>query len=70
MSKSTILSTGRITAADDIITVTYTEPADAPPMIFVRWPRDVSVTTPNRLPALAAAVNAVLAEAVAKLAAI
>jgi len=39
-------------------------------MIFVRWPRDVSVTTPNRLPAVAAAVNAVLAEAVGKLAAI
>ena len=70
MSKSTILASGRVTAADDIITVTYTEPADSPAVIFVRWPRDVSVATPNRLPALAAAVNAVLARAVAKLAAI
>ena len=70
MSKSTILSSGRVTAADDIITVTYVEPADSPAVIFVRWPRDVSVTAPNRLPAVAAAVNAVLAEAVGKLAAI
>ena len=70
MSKSTILSTGRITSADDIITVTYMEPADSPARIFIRWPRDVSVATPGRLPALANAVMGVLGEAVGKLAAI
>jgi len=70
MPQTTTLASARVTAADDIITVTYTKFADSPSMIFVRWPRDVSVTTPNRLPAVAAAVNAVLAEAVGKLAAI
>jgi hypothetical protein len=70
MSKSTILATARITAADDIITVTYVEPADSPPVIFVRWPREPSIATPNRLPALANAVMGVLGEAVGKLAAI
>jgi hypothetical protein len=34
MSKSTILATARITAADDIITVTYVEPGDSPPVII------------------------------------
>ena len=70
MPQTTTLASARVTAADDIITVTYTEFADSPSMIFVRWPRDVSVTTPNRLPVLAAAVNAVLTEAVGRLASI
>ena len=44
MSKSVILSTGRVTAADDILTITYTEQSDdSPPIVFVRWPRE---TTP------------------------
>ena len=69
MSKSTILSTARINAAD-IITVTYVEPGDSPPAIFVRWPGQPSVTDRHRLPSLANAVMAVLAEAVGKLATI
>jgi hypothetical protein len=68
MPKSVILSTGRVTSADDIVTVTLTEPLDAPPAIFIRWPYQPSVTTPDRLPAIANAIMAVLAEAIAKLA--
>jgi len=67
MSKSTILASARITAADDIITIQLVEPADTPPAIFIRWPRDATVTTPDRLPAAANKVMAVLAEAIAKL---
>jgi hypothetical protein len=69
VSKSTILATARINAAD-IITLTLTEPAGSPPAILVRWPDAPSVTTPHRLPALANAVMGVLAEAVGKLATI
>jgi len=36
MSKVTQLSTGRITAADDIITITYTEESG---LVLIRWPR-------------------------------
>jgi hypothetical protein len=67
MSKSTILATGRVTAAD-IVTVTYIAPADAPPLIMLRWPDAPSVTAPHRLQSLANNVMAVLAEAVGKLA--
>jgi len=35
MSKSTILSTSRITGADDIITITYVEESG---LVFLRWP--------------------------------
>ena len=69
MSKSTILATGRVSAAD-IITVTYVEPGDSPPAIFVRWPGQPSVTDRHRLPSLANAVMGVLAEAIARLATI
>jgi len=69
MSKSTILATGRITAAD-IITVTYVEPGDSPPVVFIRWPGQPSVADPLRLPAVANAVMGVLTAAITKLAAI
>src|SRR5215211_2613965 len=65
MSKSTILATGRIAGAE-VITITYIQPADAPSMIMLRWPGQPSVTTPDRLPAVANAVMAVMAEAIAK----
>ena len=58
MSKSTILATGRIAGAE-VITITYIQPADAPSMIMLRWPGQPSVTTPDRLPAVANAVMAV-----------
>jgi len=66
MSKSTILATGRIAGAEHI-TITYVQPADAPATIMLRWPGQPSVTTPDRLPAVANAVLAVMAEAIAKL---
>jgi len=69
VSKSTILATARINAAD-IITITYVEPADAPGAVFVRWPDAPSVAAPHQLPSLANAVMAVLGEAVGKLATI
>jgi hypothetical protein len=70
MSKSTILSTGRVTAADDIITITYLEPTNSPPTVFVRWPREATPCDPAKLAAVANRVMAVLAEAVGKLAVI
>jgi len=67
MSKSVILSTGRVTAADDILTITYTEQSDdSPPIVFVRWPRETTPCDPAKLPAVANRVMAVLAEAVGK----
>ena len=69
LRKSTILATARVSAAD-IITISLVEPSDAPAAVFVRWPGQPSVTDPYRLPALANAVMAVLAEAVGKLATI
>jgi hypothetical protein len=70
MPKSIILSSGRVTAADDIITVTYVEPSDSPPTVVVRWPCEATPCDPAKLAALANRVMAVLAEAVAKLAVI
>ena len=67
MSKSTILATGRISAAD-IITITYVEPGDSPPAIFVRWPGQPSITDRHRLPSLANQVMAIMAAAIARLA--
>jgi len=66
MSKTTMLATGRITGAE-IITVQLVEPSDSPPVVFIRWPGQPSVTDRHRLPAVANAVMAVLAEAIAKL---
>jgi hypothetical protein len=68
MSKSVILSTGRVTPTDDIITITYVEPDDSPPTVFVRWPREATPCDPTKLGAVANRVMAVLAEAVAKVA--
>jgi hypothetical protein len=67
VSKSTILATGRISAAD-IITITYVEPGDSPPAIFVRWPGQPSITDRHRLPSLANQVMAIMAAAIARLA--
>jgi len=69
MSKTTTLATGRISGAE-LVTVQLVEPADAPAVIMIRWPGQPSVTSPLRLPAVANAVMAVLAEAIAKLASI
>jgi len=66
-TSSTILATGRVTAAD-IITVTYVEPDGSPPIIVVRWPARPSVTDPRKLQSVANSVMEVLAAAVAKLA--
>jgi len=66
LSKSVILASARVTGAE-VITITYIEPADAPSTIMLRWPGQPSVTTPDRLPAVANAVMAVMAEAIAKL---
>ena len=38
MSKSTTLASSRITSADDIVTITYVEPLDAPPAVFLSLP--------------------------------
>jgi hypothetical protein len=67
MSKATTLATGRVTGADDIVTITYVEGRDGPPVVFLRWPRHPSVTDPRRLPVVANAVMSVMAEAIAKL---
>jgi hypothetical protein len=67
MSKAITLATGRVTGADDIITISYVENAGGPPVVFLRWPRHASVTDPRRLPVVANAVMAVMAEAIAKL---
>jgi hypothetical protein len=67
--KSTILSTGRITASD-IITVTLIELSDSPATVLVRWPGQPSVTDPRKLQSVANSVMEVLAAAVAKLATI
>jgi len=69
MSKTTTLATGRITGAE-IITIQLVEPSDSPPVVFLRWPGQPSVTNPLRLPAVANAVMAVMAEAIGKLASI
>jgi len=66
MSKVTQLASGRVAGAE-LVTISYVQPADAPPTIMIRWPYQPSVTTPDRLPAVANAIMAVLAEAIAKL---
>jgi len=52
MSKVTQLASGRVTAAEHI-SITYVQPVDAPSRIMIRWPGQPSVTTPDRLPAVA-----------------
>jgi hypothetical protein len=69
VSKTTVLATGRITGAE-IITISYVEWSDSSPVVFIRWPGQPSVTDPNRLPAVADEVTAIMAAANAKLGAI
>ena len=69
MSKTTVLATGRITGAE-IITITYVEWSDSPPVVMIRWPGQPSLTDPDRLPAVANELLAIMAAANAKLDAI
>ena len=63
------LASGPITPADRL-SVDLVNPADAPPVILIRWPGAPSVTDQRRLAEMARAVTAILAEAVARLAAL
>lgn len=69
MSKTTVLATGRITGAE-IITITQVEWSDSSPVVMIRWPGQPSLTDPNRLPAVASEVMAIMTAANAKLDAI
>jgi hypothetical protein len=69
VSKTTVLATGRITGAE-IITITHVEWSDSPPVVMIRWPGQPSLTDPNRLPAVANELMAIMAAANAKLHAI
>jgi hypothetical protein len=69
VSKTTVLATGRITGAE-IITITYVEWSDSPPVVMIRWPGQPSLTDPNRLRAVANELMAIMAAANAKLDAI
>ena len=69
MSKTTVLATGRITGAE-IITITHVEWSDSPPVVMIRWPGQPSLTDPNRLPAVANELMAIMTAANAKLDAI
>jgi hypothetical protein len=69
VSKTTVLATGRITGAE-IITITQVEWSDSPPVVMIRWPGQPSLTDPNRLPAVANELMAIMAAANAKLDAI
>jgi hypothetical protein len=69
VSKTTVLATGRITGAE-IITITHVEWSDSPPVVMIRWPGQPSLTDPNRLPAVANELMAIMTAANAKLDAI
>lgn len=69
VSKTTVLATGRITGAE-IITITQVEWSDSSPVVMIRWPGQPSLTDPNRLPAVASEVMAIMTAANAKLDAI
>ena len=69
VSITTVLATGRITGAE-IITITYVEWSDSPPVVMIRWPGQPSLTDPNRLPAVANELMAIMAAANAELDAI
>jgi hypothetical protein len=69
VSKTTVLATGRITGAE-IITITHVKWSDSPPVVMIRWPGQPSLTDPNRLPAVADELMAIMAAANAKLDAI
>lgn len=61
------LATGQITTADRL-SVELVEAVETPAVILLRWPAAPSVTDVRRFAAVAAAVTAILAEAVAKVA--
>ena len=67
MSKVTELAAGKITAADTLV-VELVEATETPAVVLLRWPGQPSVADPDRFPAVANAVMAVLAEAAARLA--
>ena len=69
VSKTTVLATGRITGAE-IITITHVEWSGSQPVVMIRWPGQPSVTDPNRLPAVANELMAIMAAANSKLDAI
>jgi hypothetical protein len=64
--ETTQLAIGRISGAE-VITVQLVEQADSPAVIMIRWPGQPTVTSPDRLSAVAD-VMAVLAAAFAQLA--
>jgi len=66
VSKTTVLATGRITGAE-IITISHVEWSDSPPVVMIRWPGQPSLTDPNRLPAVAAELMAIMTAANANL---
>jgi hypothetical protein len=64
-----LLAEGQITRTDTL-SIELVEPADAPPVLLLRWPPQPSVTDSTRLPVTANAIMQVLAAAIARLAAI
>jgi hypothetical protein len=67
MSKTTMLASGAITAADEI-SIELVEPSGSPAVILLHWPDAASVCEPRRLTATANQVMRVLAGAIARLA--
>jgi hypothetical protein len=69
MNKSTILASGPINGADELL-IELIEPPNLPPVIRFRWPDKPSLCTSAQLDATVAAAMKVLANSVIELAAI
>ena len=67
MSTITVLASGPINAADELVIV-LVETEETPPAVLVHWPAAPSVATPVRFPAVAVAAIAVLDQAMIRLA--